>query len=132
FTQYLTLVGLAALLVGGIGIANSTTYFLDRKREVIATMKSLGTRRHMAYAIYLTQVLFLALIGVVIGLAIGAALPFAVEAAFGTIVPLPLAGERHPPALVLGLAYGVLVAGVFSLWPLGRAHDVRASSLFRG
>jgi len=132
FTQYLTLVGLAALLVGGIGIANSTKYFLDRKREVIATMKSLGASGTMVFAIYLTQVLFLALIGVVIGLAIGAALPFAVEAAFGTIVPLPFVAELHPTQLVLGLAYGVLVAGVFALWPLGRAHDVRASSLFRG
>ena len=59
FTQYLTLVGLAALLVGGVGIANSTKYFLDRKREVIATMKSLGATGGRVFRIYLTQVLLL-------------------------------------------------------------------------
>jgi putative ABC transport system permease protein len=132
FTQYLTLVGLAALLVGGIGIANSTKYFLDRKREVIATMKSLGAGGTTVFAIYLTQVLILALIGVVIGLAIGAALPFAVEAAFKSVIPLPFVAEFHMPQLLLALAYGLLVAAAFALWPLGRAHDVRASSLFRG
>lgn len=132
FTQYLTLVGLAALLVGGIGIANSTKYFLDRKREVIATMKSLGAGGTTVFVMYLTQVLVLALIGVVIGIAIGAALPFAVEAAFKTIIPLPFVAQLQPMQLVLALAYGVLVAVAFALWPLGRAHDVRASSLFRG
>jgi putative ABC transport system permease protein len=132
FTQYLTLVGLAALLVGGIGIANSTKYFLDRKRDVIATMKSLGAGGTMVFAIYLTQVLILALVGVVIGLAVGAALPFAIAAAFKTVLPLPFVAELHPPQLMLALAYGLLIAAAFALWPLGRAHDVRASTLFRG
>src|SRR5262249_47743185 len=42
FTQYLTLVGLTALLVGGVGIANSVKYYLDRKRDVIAALKAIG------------------------------------------------------------------------------------------
>jgi putative ABC transport system permease protein len=132
FTQYLTLVGLAALLVGGIGIANSTKYFLERKRDVIATMKSLGAGGTTVFAIYLTQVLVLALIGVVIGLAVGAALPFIVEATLKAIIPLPFVAQFEPLQLALALAYGLLVATAFALWPLGRAHDVRASALFRG
>jgi putative ABC transport system permease protein len=132
FTQYLTLVGLAALLVGGIGIANSTKYFLDRKRDVIATMKSLGATGAGVFLIYLIQVLMLALIGVVIGVTVGAALPFAVEALFGAIIPLPFVAQIHPVQLALALAYGILIAVGFALWPLGRAHDVPASALFRG
>jgi putative ABC transport system permease protein len=132
FTQYLTLVGLAALLVGGIGIANSTKYFLDRKRDVIATMKALGAGASTVFAIYLTQVLLLALIGVVVGLAVGATLPFAVEAGFRALVPLPFVPDLHLSQLLLALGYGVLVAVAFALWPLGRAHDIRAAMLFRG
>lgn len=132
FSQYLTLVGLAALLVGGIGIANSTKYFLDRKRDVIATMKSLGASGTTVFAIYLAQVLLLALIGVALGLTAGATLPFGVQAAFANLIPLPFVAELHPRQLALALAYGVLVAAAFALWPLGRAHDVRASVLFRG
>ena len=77
FTQYLTLVGLTALLVGGVGVANAVTSYLDRKRDVIATMKALGATGDRVFAIYLTQVLLLAAVGVAIGLVLGAALPFA-------------------------------------------------------
>jgi putative ABC transport system permease protein len=131
FSQYLTLVGLTALLVGGIGVANSAKHFLDRKRDVIATMKSIGATGSRVVAIYFVEVLVLASIGIVIGLAVGAALPFGVAAMFGAIIPLPLAPALYPVQLALALAYGLLTAATFSLWPLGRAHDVPVSALFR-
>jgi putative ABC transport system permease protein len=90
FSQYLTLVGLTALLVGGIGVANSAKHFLDRKRDVIATMKSIGATGSRVVAIYFVEVLILASIGIVIGLAVGAAVPFGVASMFGAIIPLPL------------------------------------------
>src|SRR5215472_13394071 len=131
FSQYLTLVGLTALLVGGIGIANSTKHFLDRKRDVIATMKSIGATGSRVVAIYFVEMLMLASIGITIGLAVGAALPFGVAIMFGTIIPLPLAPAFYPAQLALALAYGLLTAVTFSLWPLGRAHDAPVSALFR-
>ena len=60
FTQFLTLVGLAALLVGGVGVANAVKSHIDRKRDVIATFKALGATGRDVFAIYLTQVLVLA------------------------------------------------------------------------
>jgi putative ABC transport system permease protein len=132
FTQYLTLVGLAALLVGGVGIANSTKYFLERKRDAIATLKSLGATGARVFVIYLTQIVLLSLMGVTIGLALGAALPFILQGAVGAVVPLPFVAQLYPDQLLTALIYGVLVAATFALWPLGRAHDVPASSLFRG
>ena len=68
FTQYLTLVGLTALLVGGVGVANAIRGHLDRKRDTIATMKSLGATGGGVFAIYLTQAMALALIGAMPGL----------------------------------------------------------------
>ena len=50
FTQYLTLVGLTALLVGGVGVANAVKHYLDRRREVIATLKSLGATGGRVFA----------------------------------------------------------------------------------
>ena len=82
-------------------------------------------------AIYFIEVLMLAAIGAAIGLAFGAALPFAVAAMFGAIIPLPLAPSLYPGELALALAYGLLIAAAFALWPLGRAHDVPVSALFR-
>jgi putative ABC transport system permease protein len=132
FTQYLTLVGLTSLLVGGVGIANSAKYFLERKREVIATMKSLGATGTRVFTIYLLQVLLLSVVGVTIGLVAGAALPFILEASLGSIIPLPFVAQLDLRQLMIALAYGVLIAAAFAVWPLGRAHDVPASALFRG
>src|SRR5205085_10624382 len=73
FTQYLTLVGLTALLVGGVGVANAVKGLLDRKRTVIAILKSVGATGATVFTIYLAQVTALAVIGALPGLAIGAA-----------------------------------------------------------
>jgi putative ABC transport system permease protein len=131
FTQYLTLVGLTALLVGGVGVANAVKGHLDRRREVIATLKALGATGSRVFRIYLTQVLVLAALGALPGLAIGAALPFLIAWGFGTVLPLPIAPAVHPGELALALLYGLLTAAAFALWPLGRAHDVPVSALFR-
>ncbi len=131
FMQFLTLVGLAALLVGGVGVANAVKGHLDRRRDTIATLKSLGATGSRVFAIYLTQVVALAVLGAVPGLAVGAALPFLISWGFGAVLPLPLAAAVHPGDLALALLYGLLTAVAFALWPLGRAHDVPVSALFR-
>jgi putative ABC transport system permease protein len=131
FTQFLTLVGLTALLVGGVGVANAVKSHIDRKRDVIATLKALGATGASVFAIYLTEVLLLSAVGALIGLALGAALPFAIAAAFGAIIPLPIAPSLQPAELALAFGYGLMTALAFALWPLGRAHDVPVSALFR-
>ena len=60
FTQFLTLVGLAALLVGGVGVANAVKSHIDRRRDVIAAFKALGATGRDVFTIYLTQVVVLA------------------------------------------------------------------------
>ncbi len=131
FTQFLTIVGLTALLVGGVGVGNAVKSHLDRRRDVIATMKALGASGARVFAVYLTQVLLLASIGGIIGVALGAALPFAVASTLGAIIPLPIEPALQPGALALALLYGLLTALAFTLWPLGRAHDVPVGALFR-
>ena len=131
FTQFLTLVGLAALLVGGVGVANAIKSHLDERRDVIATFKALGATGREVFTIYLVQVLMLAILGSLIGLAIGAALPFIIVGLFGKILPLPIEATFHAGELALSFLYGLLTALAFGLWPLGRVHDVPVAALFR-
>jgi putative ABC transport system permease protein len=131
FTQFLTLVGLAALLVGGVGVANAVKSHIDRRRDVIASLKALGATGRDVFAIYLTQVLVLAVIGSLIGLVLGAALPFAIVGVFGKLLPLPIVPALHIDELALSLLYGLLTALAFGLWPLARVHDVPVAALFR-
>lgn len=131
FTQFLTIVGLTALLVGGVGVGNAVKSHLDRRRDTIATLKALGASGRRVFAIYLTQVLMLALVGGIIGTALGAILPFAISFIFGAIIPLPIMPSLHAGELFLALVYGLVTALAFALWPLGRAHDVPVGALFR-
>jgi putative ABC transport system permease protein len=131
FTQFLTLVGLTALLVGGVGVANAVRGFVDRKRASIATFKSLGAPGGQVVLLYLTQVMLIALLGIGIGLAFGAVLPFVINGLFGHLLPIPIQPTLAWSELGIALLYGILTALIFALAPLGRAHDVPVSGLFR-
>ncbi len=131
FSQFLTLVALTTLLIGGVGVANAVTSHLARKRDSIATMKALGATGGDVFAVYCSQILFVALFATFIGAGLGAALPFLIVWAFGAIIPLPVAPSLHPAVLTLSIVYGLLTALAFALWPLGRAQDISVSMLFR-
>jgi putative ABC transport system permease protein len=131
FSQFLTLVALTALLVGGVGVANAVASHLARKRDAIATMKALGATGGDVFAVYCSQIMLVALFATFIGAGLGAALPFLIVWAFGALIPLPVAPSINPAVLTLSIVYGLLTALAFALWPLGRAHDISVSMLFR-
>lgn len=131
FSQFLTLVGLTALVVGGVGVANAVRAYLDGKRGVIATFKSLGASGGFVFAVYLVQIMLIAAIAIVIGLALAAAMPFAASAMLASLIPVPAEAGLYPAALALAALYGILVTLAFALIPLGRARDVPATALFR-
>ena len=129
--QFLTFLGLAALLVGGVGIANAVATFIDRRRNVIATMKTVGATSRVVLSIFLIQVLVIALIGVAAGLAIGLSAPHFLISAYGDQLPVKAELAVSPASILASATYGVLVALLFTLWPLGRAELIKPSVLFR-
>ena len=129
--QFLTLIGLTALLVGGVGVANAVSTFIDKRRKVIATMKSVGATSRMVLAIFLIQVVIVAFVGILIGLVAGAALPVTLNAFFGDMVPIRAELTVSALSVVSAIVYGLTVALLFTLWPLGRVERVSASVLFR-
>ena len=131
FTQFLTLVGLTALLVGGVGVANAVRRFVEAKKLDFATMKAVGATGGRVVAIHLTEVMLVAAIGTGIGLVLGAAAPFGLGAIVQSILPVPFEPTLAPGELVIAALYGLLTAFVFAIIPLGRAHDIPVSALFR-
>ena len=131
FSQFLTLVGLTSLVVGGVGVANAVRAHLDAKRGVIATLKSVGAAGGFVFALYLAQVLIVATIGIAIGLGIAILMPFAASAALSSVIPVPAEGGVYPGALGLAVVFGLLTTLAFAILPLGRARDVPATALFR-
>jgi putative ABC transport system permease protein len=129
--QFLTLLGLTALLVGGVGVANAVATYVDRRRGVIAILKSVGATSATIFTLHLVQVVALAGIGILIGLGVGMLLPPVIAWLAQDALPVQADFGVTAGSLALAAIYGLLVALLFALWPLGRAEQVRATALFR-
>jgi len=129
--QFLTLVGLTALIVAGVGVGQGVTGYLDAKRGVIATLKGLGASTREITASYLIQIGLVTLGATMLGLIAGGLAPAAFAAAAGDLLPVaPTGGVQYRP-LALGAAYGALVAFAFALWPLASAALTPPARLLR-
>ncbi|TCL72800.1 ABC transporter permease [Rhizobium sp. BK251] len=131
FSQFLTLVGLTALVVGGVGVANAVRAFLDSKRTTIATFKCLGAPASVVVAIYLIQISLIALAGIVAGLLVGAAAPILAAQFLAQFLPVSTDPTLYPGALALAAAFGILTMLAFAVLPLGHSREVPATALFR-
>lgn len=131
FSQFLTLVGLTALIVGGVGVGNAVRAFLESKRSVIATFKCLGAPASVVTMVYLFQILIVAFIGIGLGLVIGAIAPMIASRFLIGILPVSDANAIYPVALLMAAVFGLLTALAFALLPLGRARAIPATALFR-
>lgn len=129
--QFLTLLGLTALITGGVGVANAVSSYIERQRKIIATYKSLGASQGLIFSLFLSFVLVLALIGIGIGLVLGFFLPPVVATLGAGFLPLVPKFYISIETVIRPLLFGVLIALLFALWPLGRAAKVSARVLFR-
>lgn len=131
FAQLLALVGLTALFVGGVGVANAVRGHLDEKRATIATLKCLGAPAAAVFLVYLIEIGLIALAGIAAGLVVGAVLPLLVQPLLAAVLPLPSLGGVYAGPLARAALYGLLIALAFALWPLGIARDVPPAALLR-
>ncbi|MGE0650885.1 MAG: ABC transporter permease, partial [Alphaproteobacteria bacterium] len=129
---FFTMVGLTALLVGGVGVAGAVKGHLDSKRDTIATMKCLGASGRFIFTVFGLEIAAMALAGIALGIVIGVGLPLALAPMLAQYLPVTAEFSVQPRALAAAILYGVAVAVLFTLWPLARAREVRAAALFRG
>ncbi|MEM1020245.1 MAG: FtsX-like permease family protein [Pseudomonadota bacterium] len=129
--MFLTLVGLTALTVGGVGVGNAVRGYLDTRTETIATFKVLGADGSTVFRIYLTQIALIAAMSIVLGLILGSLAPLFVSEALREVLPVAPAFTLYPVQLALAATYGALTTAIFALWPLARARDIPAARLFR-
>ena len=128
---FLTLVGVTALLIGGIGVGNAIQNFLAGKTEVIAVLKCIGARGRLIFQVYLVQVMLLASVGIAVGVVLGAGAPQLANAVLADKLPVVATTGLYWQPAVLAALFGWLTALVFALWPLASAQDVPAAGLFR-
>ncbi len=131
--NYLSLVGLVVLVLGGIGVSSVTRVFVEQKLKSIAVLKCVGAHTAQILGVYMLQVLALGLAGSLLGVALARAALLAVTryAVSTSATGEPLTYGLTWPAVGQGVLIGLLVALLFSIVPLLRVRRVRPSLLLR-
>lgn len=129
--QFLSLVGLAALVIAGIGVGNGVGSYLAGKRPGLATLKVLGADSAAVLRIYGLQILAVAAASIAAGLVVGALLPSLIGAVAGDVLPVRPGFALYPLPLIVSAAYGLLIAIAFALPPLAATRHVPAAGLYR-
>ncbi|MCB8882661.1 ABC transporter permease [Acidisoma cellulosilytica] len=128
---FMTLLGLSALLVGGIGVANGVEAWLAARARSIATLRCLGGSARMVSLIHGLQLAILGIPGILAGLMVGAILPALVLPALRDTLPIPHHVGLYLGSLALAGTFGLLVGIIFALGPLRRAAAIPGAALFR-
>ncbi len=129
--QFLSLVGLAALVIAGIGVGNGVASYLAGKRAGLATLKVLGADSGTVARIYGLQILAVSAVAIFAGLVVGALAPAAIGWIAGDILPVRPGIAVYPLPLAVSAAYGLLIAIAFALPPLAATRHIPAAGLYR-
>jgi putative ABC transport system permease protein len=128
---FLGFIGLASLVAGGLGVLGAVSAHLDARKPSIAVLRALGADGALARNVYLIQIGLLALLGVAIGLVVGAVAPLLLGQVVKDSLPVPALFALYPGPLLRAGAFGLLAAAAFSLVPLARVRATSPATLFR-
>lgn len=129
---HLTLVGLTALLVGGLGIAGGVRGYLEGRLVHMAAMKCMGGSTRTLFASYLLQILVLGALGAGAGMITGGMAPWILVRLGGDALPIPVESGLYAAPLAHAALFGLLTTLAFAMPPLFRAVLVRPAGIFRG
>ncbi|WHO37462.1 FtsX-like permease family protein [Sphingobium sp. AP49] len=129
--QFLSLIGLAALVIAGIGVSNGVASYLAIKRGSLATLKVLGATSADIARIYMLQLGAVAGLAIFAGLAAGALLPPLLVALAGGMLPVQPGFQLHLLPLLTSGIYGALIALIFTLPPLAQARTEPVAAILR-
>ena len=123
-SQFIGIVGLVALLLGGVGVASGVRAFVSRKIDTVAILRCLGASSGQVLAMYVAQAAAMGLIGAIAGAALGVAVQFGLPSVFGDFLPVDVSVTLEPVAILTGIAIGGWIALIFSLRPLLALRNV--------
>jgi putative ABC transport system permease protein len=117
-SDFLGIVGIVALLLGGVGVASGVHAWVMRKIDAVAVLRCLGATTRQVMAIYVSQAAVMGLVGAAMGAALGVAIQFALPGVFGGLLPVDVAVRLEPRAIGFGVVLGLWIALAFALRPL--------------
>ncbi|MCL4248257.1 MAG: ABC transporter permease [Anaerolineae bacterium] len=129
--RFIVIMGLGALLIGGVGIINTMLVMVGRRTMEIASFKTFGLKGRQIGALFLAEAFFLGLFGSLIGCVMGILLSAVVNAYGETFLQQHLTWRIYPEAMLYGIALGMVVTMVFAILPVLTANRVRPAIILR-
>ena len=123
-SDFLGVVGLVALLLGGIGVASGVHAFVARKIDTVAVLRCLGATSRQVLIIYVLQAAVMGFVGAAVGAVLGVAIQYALPLTVRDFLPVDVQVSLAPIAIGVGLALGVWVAMAFAFRPLLALRNV--------
>jgi putative ABC transport system permease protein len=131
FTQFLSLIGFIALLLGCIGVASSIHIYIKEKLNSIAILRCLGVNGLQAFLIFLIQIVAIGFIGSVIGAVLGIAIQQILPTVFKDFLPVEISVNLSWKAIAQGITIGVIISALFALLPLVSIRNVSPLNTLR-
>jgi putative ABC transport system permease protein len=116
--NFLGIVGIVALLLGGVGVASGVNAWVARKIDIVAVLRCVGATSRQVLLIYATQAALMGLVGATLGAAIGVGIQFLLPGLLKDVLPLDVRVQIEPTAIAVGIGLGVWIALAFALRPL--------------
>ena len=123
-SRFIGIVGLIALLLGGVGVASGVRAYVSRKIDTVAILRCLGASSEQVLAMYVAQAAVMGLLGAMVGAALGVAIQFGLPVVFKDFLPVDVKVTLEPQAILTGIAIGGWIALIFALRPLLALRNV--------
>lgn len=123
-SRFIGIVGLVALLLGGVGVASGVRAFVSRKIDTVAILRCLGASSGQVLVMYVAQAAAMGIVGALVGAAIGVAVQLGLPSVFGDFLPVDVDVTLEPSAILTGIIVGGWIALIFSLRPLLALRNV--------
>ena len=130
-SDFVVVMGLGALLIGGVGIMNTMLVLVRRRTNEIAAVKTFGLHGRQVAALFLTEGLLLGLLGSLLGIIVGIGLSVIVNEYGSVALRQALIWKIYPEALLFGFTLGMVVTAIFGVAPILTAVKVRPSIILR-
>jgi putative ABC transport system permease protein len=117
-SNFLGVVGIIALLLGGVGVASGVNAWVIRKIDTVAVLRCLGATTRQVMRIYVAQAAVMGLLGAAFGAALGVAIQFLLPVVMRDVLPVDVRVRLEPMAIGMGMLLGLWIALAFALRPL--------------
>lgn len=123
-TRYLGLVGLAALLLGGVGVGSAVHVFVRERRTSVAVLRCVGAHQRDVFGAYLLQSAVLGLGGAAVGVVVGLIVQRILPVLLAGVLPVQVTTHLSYEPILAGLGIGLWVSLLFAFLPLLAVRDV--------